>query len=116
MLVGHVGATMPVARIDGKLSAIGAICSHCQGPQGDGLLVGDTVRCPWHHARFCLRTGEAIGAPAIDPVDCWRVEERDGLVFVREKAYPPATNRRAAKDAATPRRCRRRRRRRLRRR
>ena len=65
------------------------------------MIVGETVRCPWHHARFCLRTGEAIGAPAIDPVARWRVEERDGLVYVREKVEAPAPNRAAV---ATPRR------------
>jgi NADPH-dependent 2,4-dienoyl-CoA reductase/sulfur reductase-like enzyme/nitrite reductase/ring-hydroxylating ferredoxin subunit len=105
MLVGHVGGeAVLVARVDGQLSAIGARCTHYLGPLGDGLLVGDTVRCPWHHARFCLRTGEAIGAPAIDPVDCWRVEEGNGLIFVREKADVPATKRAPSKGAATPRR------------
>jgi NADPH-dependent 2,4-dienoyl-CoA reductase/sulfur reductase-like enzyme/nitrite reductase/ring-hydroxylating ferredoxin subunit len=104
-MVGHVGeAAVLVARVGGKLSAIGAECTHYHGPLGDGLLVGETVRCPWHHARFCLRTGEAIGAPAIDPVDCWRVEERDGLIFVREKADAPASDRAPARLATAPRR------------
>ncbi|HLZ84346.1 MAG TPA: FAD-dependent oxidoreductase [Caulobacteraceae bacterium] len=105
MLVGHVGeAAVLVARVGGKLSAIGAECTHYHGPLGDGLLVGETVRCPWHHARFCLRTGEAIGAPAIDPVDCWRVEERDGRVYVREKAEAPTKARAPSRGGAVPRR------------
>ena len=54
-------------------------------PLADGLLVDDTVRCPWHHACFSLRTGEALRAPALDPVSCWRVEQRDGNAYVREK-------------------------------
>jgi len=103
MLVGHVGeAAVLVARVGGKLSAIGAECTHYHGPLGEGLIVGETVRCPWHHARFCLRTGEAMGAPAIDPVDCWRVEERDGRIFVREKAEASIGGR--ARGAAGPRR------------
>src|SRR5579859_3888239 len=105
MLVGHVGeAAVLVARVGGVLRAVGAECTHYHGPLGEGLLVGESVRCPWHHARFCLRTGEAIGAPALDPVDCWRVEEQDGQVFVREKADAPAPDRAPARLAATPRR------------
>jgi apoptosis-inducing factor 3 len=104
MLVGHVGeAAVLIARVGGRLSAIDAECSHYHGPLGDGLIVGETVRCPWHHARFCLRTGEAIGAPAIDPVDSWLIEERDGQVFVREKAGALTIGSRA-KRAFTPRR------------
>ena len=51
-------------------------------------MVGDTVRCPWHHACFSLRTGEAVAAPAFNPMSCWRVEQRDGKVFVRDKIEP----------------------------
>ena len=86
MLAGHVGAdAVLVARRGDKFYAIGATCTHYSGPLGEGLLVGETVRCPWHHARFCLRTGEALGAPALNPVPCWRVEQRDAKVFAREK-------------------------------
>lgn len=83
MLVGRVGdAEVMVARTGGELFAVGAHCTHYQGPLGEGLLVGQTVRCPWHHARFCLRTGEALGAPAIDPLQRWAVREEDGLIRV----------------------------------
>jgi NADPH-dependent 2,4-dienoyl-CoA reductase/sulfur reductase-like enzyme/nitrite reductase/ring-hydroxylating ferredoxin subunit len=86
MLVGHVGEeTVLLARTGGALRAVGALCTHYHAPLADGLLVGDTVRCPWHHARFCLKTGAAIGAPAIDPLPCWKVEERDGQVFVGDR-------------------------------
>jgi NADPH-dependent 2,4-dienoyl-CoA reductase/sulfur reductase-like enzyme/nitrite reductase/ring-hydroxylating ferredoxin subunit len=89
MLGGHVGdEAVLIARRGNDLFAIGATCSHYSGPLAEGLMVDDTVRCPWHHARFCLRTGEAIGAPAFNPVSCWRVEKRDGKVFVRDKIEP----------------------------
>ena len=86
MLGGHVGGeAVLIARTGGALYAIGAECTHYHGPLADGLLVGDTVRCPWHHACFSLKTGKALAAPAIDPVACWAVEERDGKVFVKAK-------------------------------
>jgi NADPH-dependent 2,4-dienoyl-CoA reductase/sulfur reductase-like enzyme/nitrite reductase/ring-hydroxylating ferredoxin subunit len=69
--------------------AIGARCTHYGGPLADGLIVSDTVRCPWHHACFSLRTGEALRAPALDPVPKWRVEIVDHMAFVREKLAEP---------------------------
>jgi NADPH-dependent 2,4-dienoyl-CoA reductase/sulfur reductase-like enzyme/nitrite reductase/ring-hydroxylating ferredoxin subunit len=86
MLGGHSGEeAVLLARRGDEFFAIGSTCSHYGGPLAEGLIVDDTVRCPWHHARFSLRTGEAIGAPAFNPVACWRVEQRDGKVLVREK-------------------------------
>ncbi len=87
MLAGHVGkAPVLVTRLDGEVYAIGAECTHYHGPLAEGLIKDGVVRCPWHHACFDLKTGEAVGAPAFDPVACYKVEEKDGIVFVREKA------------------------------
>jgi apoptosis-inducing factor 3 len=91
MLAGHVGEdAVALARRGREFYAIGATCTHYSGPLAEGLVVDETVHCPWHHARFCLRTGEALGAPALSPVSCWKVEQRDGKIFVREKSAPPA--------------------------
>jgi len=86
MLAGHVGDDeVLLVRQGGKLFALSAHCTHYHGPLADGLLVGDTVRCPWHHAHFNLRTGEAIAAPALSPLGCWQVDERDGKIVVAGK-------------------------------
>src|ERR671923_2081343 len=86
LLQGHVGADrVLLARSGEEFFAIGASCSHYHAPLADGLIVDDTVRCPWHHACFSLRTGEAVRAPALDPIDCWQVEQRDGMVYVGKK-------------------------------
>src|SRR5215831_7940878 len=86
MLLGQVaGEAVLLARRGQELFAIGGECTHYHGPLTEGVLVGETVRCPWHHACFSLRTGEALRAPALNPVSCWRVEQRDGMVYVREK-------------------------------
>src|SRR5919199_1402301 len=94
-LLGHYeGDPVLVARVGEEVFAVGAACTHYSGPLAEGILVGDTVRCPWHHACFSLRTGEALRAPALNPVACYAVERRGDRVVV--------TGKREAKDGATP--------------
>ncbi len=89
MLLGHAqGEAVLLARRGDEIFAIGAVCTHYGGPLAEGLMVGETVRCPWHHACFNLRDGAASRPPALNPVACWRVERRDGRLYVREKLDP----------------------------
>src|SRR5262249_9166245 len=91
MLLGRVGDDEVVlARAGDDLLAIGAHCTHYHGPLAEGLIVGDTVRCPWHHACFSLRTGEPLRAPARAPVTCWRGERIGDKADVGEKLPAPA--------------------------
>src|SRR5437764_807840 len=86
MLVGQVGdEAVLLARRGREIFAIGATCSHYGGPLGEGLIVEDTVRCPWHHACFSLRAGEALAAPALNATSSWNIERRDGRIFVCDK-------------------------------
>src|SRR6185312_16072892 len=90
MLTGHVnGEAVLLVRHGGKVAALAAHCTHYHGPLADGLIVGDTIRCPWHHACFSLRTGEALAAPALSPLDCYVVSESQGRIIVGGKKEQP---------------------------
>lgn len=79
------GEDVLLVRRGDEFLAIGANCTHYHGELSQGLVVGDTLRCPLHHACFSLHTGEALRAPALDPLPRWRVERIDDRIFVREK-------------------------------
>jgi len=94
MIQGKLGdEEIILARRGDEVFAVGAKCSHYGGPLAQGLFVGNELRCPWHHACFDLRTGEALRAPAFDPVACWRVERVGSRLFVREQLPRPARRR-----------------------
>jgi NADPH-dependent 2,4-dienoyl-CoA reductase/sulfur reductase-like enzyme/nitrite reductase/ring-hydroxylating ferredoxin subunit len=89
-LLGHVGdEEVLLVQVGGEIFAVGAHCTHYHGPLAEGLVTGESVRCPWHHACFDLRSGEAVRAPALSPLACWKVERRDGRIVVKEKREQP---------------------------
>lgn len=89
VLAGHVdGTAVLLARTDGEIHAVSGTCTHYGATLADGLVVGDEIRCPWHHACFSLRTGRARHAPAFAPLATWRVDIIDDMVFVRGEAGP----------------------------
>src|ERR1700752_5120529 len=90
ILLGHVGdQEVVLVRVGSDIFAVDAHCSHYHGPLAEGLVEGETIRCPWHHACFDLRTGEATHAPAFNPLSVWRVERAGEKIFVRETRAQP---------------------------
>ena len=76
--LGHYEGEPVVLVLQGeRVFAMAATCTHYGGPLAEGLVAGNTIRCPWHHARFNVQTGEAEGAPALTPLACFNVL-RDG--------------------------------------
>src|SRR5688572_13499471 len=74
LVAGHAfGEPVLLARVDHNWFAVGAKCTHYGAPLADGLLVGETIRCPWHHACFELRNGAASAAPALNDLQSYDV-------------------------------------------
>lgn len=91
MIAGRLGEDqILLVRIGDEVSAIGATCTHYGGPLGEGLLASGTVRCPWHHACFDVRSGAVLRAPGLSPLPRWRVERRGDRFFVGERLDPVA--------------------------
>ncbi len=84
--LGHAdGEAVLLVRRGDEVHATAAHCTHWGGPLAEGLVDGDEVHCPWHHACFSLRTGEALGAPAMNPLARWDVDIAGGMVRVTGK-------------------------------
>jgi NADPH-dependent 2,4-dienoyl-CoA reductase/sulfur reductase-like enzyme/nitrite reductase/ring-hydroxylating ferredoxin subunit len=102
-LLGHVGSDVVLlVRCRDNFFAVGPECTHYHGPLADGVVADGSIRCPWHHACFDLRTGEAVRAPAFSPIACWAVEHREDKVFVQDKREAPEPKARARPPGTAP--------------
>lgn len=102
LLLGHAdGEPVLLVRRGDEVFAVGAACTHYGALLNDGLLVDDEIHCPWHHACFNLRTGEAVAAPAFKALPCWQVE-RDGDRLRLGARKPPPQPHSASTRSSVP--------------
>jgi len=71
-----------IFNLAGQLYAIGDVCSHDDGPIGDGEITGLEVICPRHGARFDIRTGQALTLPAAVDIPAYPVRIVDGMIEI----------------------------------
>lgn len=87
--LGHVdGEQVILVKTGEEILAVSASCKHYGGPLAEGLVAQGSVRCPWHHARYDLRTGRNVGAPGLDSLSCYAVERSGEAVKVTGKREP----------------------------
>ena len=71
-----------IFNVAGEIFAIGDVCSHDDGPLGEGEIEGYEVICPRHGARFDIRSGEATELPAVVDIPAYPVRITDGQIEV----------------------------------
>lgn len=76
-----------VFNVDGEFHALENVCTHDGSELAGGLVIDDEIECPFHGARFCIRTGEVTAPPAYEPVDKLLVRVRDGKIEVRDDRW-----------------------------
>lgn len=96
LLVSVAGERVVVGRCSEGFFAFSDHCSHKGGPLSDGALVDCTVQCPWHGSQFDIRTGRVVSGPAEEKIDTYKLEVRNGEVYIQ----PPVTEEVKPKKAA----------------
>lgn len=76
------GEDVALCNVDGQIYAIADVCTHDDGPLGEGCLRGDEIECPRHGARFNVRSGQALSLPAVVPVPTFKVKIVQEHIFV----------------------------------
>lgn len=80
------GERIALCNVGGTFYAVLDLCTHDDGPLGEGTLKGEVVECPRHGARFDVKTGAAVRMPAIAPVRIFPVRVEAGAILVEVEA------------------------------
>ncbi len=86
-LIDVDGVAVAVFNINGEYFAIEDVCTHDGGDLAGGTIEGDQIICPRHGARFCVRTGEALTAPAYEPTAKFPVRVEGGVIQVMDDRW-----------------------------
>jgi len=76
------GKPLVIFNIAGQFFSIGDVCSHDDGPVGEGDIEGKNIVCPRHGAEFDIRTGQAVQLPAVVDIPAYPVRVVDGMIEV----------------------------------
>lgn len=76
------GKSLVIFNIADQFFAIGDICSHDDGPVGDGDTEGYNIVCPRHGGEFDIRTGQAVQMPAVVDIPAYPVKVVEGMIQV----------------------------------
>jgi apoptosis-inducing factor 3 len=101
------GADILLARVCGNFYAVGATCPHYGAPLAEGVLSGERIICPWHHACFNVSTGDLEEPPALDSLPRYdvRIDNENLIVQVPDEASDRITPAMAKRDPSTDARC-----------
>ncbi len=81
------GVAVAVFNVGGEYFAIEDVCTHDGGELASGVLEGDQIVCPRHGARFCVRTGEVLSAPAYEPTAKFPLRVENGVIQVKDERW-----------------------------
>jgi len=77
------GKRLALARVGGQVYAVQDLCTHDNGPLGEGAVIEETLECPRHGARFDVKTGKPVNLPAVVPVQTFPVKVEGGDVLIQ---------------------------------
>ena len=80
-------AAIVLFNLDGEFYALEDVCTHDGSEIASGCIVGGSIECPRHGARFDIKTGEVTAPPAYEPIDTFPVQVTNGIVQVKDDRW-----------------------------